>query len=152
MSVPSTVALYFFLLDKSDFDRLRAFDDVIVRQDVSLLVDDEAGALALFGHRLVEEVVSNLHRRDVHHRRQRALVDRDVLLLFGVERRCRFGLGQLEGSQRTVHRRRRYAGRPCCCAVHQTGDRPDGKEVSGQQIETTEDQQNKQHRTQLHGR
>ena len=70
------------LVGERDLNGLRAFDHMVVRQDVSLLVDDEARTLALLRDWLVEEVVGNLHRGDVHHRWQSALVDRNILLLF----------------------------------------------------------------------
>ncbi len=79
--------LVLLLIGERDLDQLRAFDDVIVRKDVALLVDDEARTLALFRHRLIEEVVCDLHRRDIHDRRYSALVDGNVLFLFRIERR-----------------------------------------------------------------
>ena len=52
---------------------------------MAVIVDDEAGALALLGHRTEEEVVGDGARGDVHHRRDDAVVDLDIVLLFRIE-------------------------------------------------------------------
>ena len=58
---------------------------VIVGEDMSRFVDDEARTLALFGHRSIKEVVCHHFGSDIDDRWDHAMVDIDVVLLFGIE-------------------------------------------------------------------
>ena len=73
------------LVRQRDLDTLAALDHMIVRQDQTLLIQDEAGALPLLRHRPIEEVELNRCRGDVDDARQGLLVDGNILLLFGVK-------------------------------------------------------------------
>jgi len=69
------------LIVRLDFDVSGVGDDVVVGEDVSLLVEDEAGALAFSGHETVEEVEGGGGGGDVDHRWDHAFVDGDVVQL-----------------------------------------------------------------------
>ena len=57
-SVPTTLRLHVVAVREADLDRLRALDDVVVRDDVAGLVDDEARAEGLLLLLLRRERVS----------------------------------------------------------------------------------------------
>ena len=90
------------LIGERDFNLLAAGDDVIIGEDVSLLVEDEAGALVLLGDDLEEEVDGLRRRGDVDDRRQRLFVDGDVVHLLGVVLGRGVGFGQCEARSERV--------------------------------------------------
>jgi len=92
------------LVGEGDLDLLAAFDDVGVGEDVTLLVEEEAGTLTLLRDGTVEEVVGDGGRGDVDDGGKGLLVDGDVLLLFGVVGGRGGGLRELEGSVGAVER------------------------------------------------
>src|SRR3981081_1908516 len=67
-----------------DLARLR--DHVVIRQYMSLFVDDETRSLSFLGHQSVEKIESDRLRCDVYHGTNILAIDTDVVLLFGVER------------------------------------------------------------------
>ena len=84
-----------FLVPESDFDGLGAVDNVVVGEDMSLIINDKARALALLGDGAEEEVAADDGGAgDVDDGWEGALVDGDVLLLFGVK--CGGGLSLSE--------------------------------------------------------
>src|SRR3954468_21629896 len=85
----------FFASAECDFHLLRTLDNVIVRQDVPLLIDDEARALPLLRNFAVEEIELDRPRGDVHHRWQHLSVDGNVVLFFRVKGRSAHRLDRL---------------------------------------------------------
>ena len=84
------------LVPERDFDGLGVVDDVVVGEDVALVIDDEAGTLALLRDRAQEEIAADdFGAGDVDDRGQGFFVDGDVLELFGVV--CGGGVGFGEG-------------------------------------------------------
>ena len=63
-------------------------NDVVVREDVSLFVDDEPSALPFLRNEPVKEIKRNRAGCDVHDRREVLLVHADVVLLFGIQYIC----------------------------------------------------------------
>ena len=70
------------LVADGDFHALGVVNNVIVGKDVAFAVQDEAGALALLGDGLVEEVIADGGGGDVDDGGKGLAVDGDVLLLF----------------------------------------------------------------------
>ncbi len=99
-SLATTVAVYLCLSCEGDFDALGVGDDVVVGEDVALLVEDEAGALALLRDGAVEEVEGDGGGGDVDDGGQAFFVDGDVLLLFVVVGGGGFGFFFGEGEVR----------------------------------------------------
>ena len=58
---------------------------VIVGEDMSFFIDDEARPLAFLGHRSIKEVVGRGFGGDIDHRRDHAMINIDVVLLFGIK-------------------------------------------------------------------
>src|ERR1017187_788980 len=83
----------FLAIVERDPDLACIGDDVIVGEDVSFFVDDEARALAFLRQQAVEEVEGHDARGDVDDGSNVLAVDLDVVLLFGVERFAAGGLG-----------------------------------------------------------
>ena len=99
-SAPMTVALNLLLVRESYFDGLGVVDDVVVGEDVALVVDDEAGALALLGDGLEEEVAADYFGAgDVYYAGEGLFVDGYVLEFFGVVFGGGVGFGQGEVAQ-----------------------------------------------------
>ena len=96
------LSLVLVLVVERDFDPLCVVDDVVVGEDVALLIEDEAGALALLGNGAVEEVKRDGGRGDIDDGGQGLLIDGDVLLLFDVISGRGGGLGELEVAERTA--------------------------------------------------
>jgi hypothetical protein len=92
------------LIAEGDFDLLRVFDDVIVREDVAVLVDQEAGTGAFDGHGIVEEVVLNGARDDVRDGRRSIAVDANVFVFGGVEASLRAHGWKMHGVHRCWRR------------------------------------------------
>ena len=85
------------LVGEHHFDAaIGAVDDVKVGENVAGLVEDESRALALLRNVPIKEVEDQRGRSDVDHRGQHSLVDRDIVLLFGVVGRRRVSLGKLK--------------------------------------------------------
>ena len=76
--------LVLLLVVRGDFNLPRSFDHVEVGEDMAFSVDDKSRTLPLLRHCAIEKVIRHGGRGDVYHRGQSLLVDRDVLLLFGV--------------------------------------------------------------------
>ena len=85
---------------QDDLELTGSIDDMVVGEDVSLFVDEEAGAGTLRGLGSEEEIIGDDGGGDVDHRGRDALVDVHVVLLIGVERRSGLGLGELHGVAR----------------------------------------------------
>jgi len=60
------------------------------------LIENEAGALALLRHRAVEEIEHKRGRCDVDYRGKHALVDGDIVLLFGIVLGSGLGFGKIQ--------------------------------------------------------
>ena len=85
--------MIFLAVVKRNFDLARIGDDVIVGENMSFFVDDEAGALAFLRNQSVEEVEGHDARGDVDYRCNVLAVDADVVLLFGVQGFAAGGFG-----------------------------------------------------------
>ena len=91
----NNLRVVFALIRQGDFEVLGATDDVEVRDDVALIVDDCArSGTGFHRHRAQEKVVANRGGRDVHDTRAVALVNVDIVPLFftqsaGSRRHCR---------------------------------------------------------------
>src|ERR1700723_4020991 len=79
-------SLIFLAIVQRDFDLARVGNDMIVGENLSFFVDDEAGTLALLGHEAIEEIKGHDARGDVDDGCDVLAIDTDIILLFGVER------------------------------------------------------------------
>ncbi len=70
------------LVAGSNLDVLRVLDHMIVSDDAAVFGEHEPGSLAFLRHHPIEKVESQGGRSDVHHRRQRPLVDRNAIRFF----------------------------------------------------------------------
>src|SRR6185312_3013673 len=100
---------------------LISFDYVVIRQDQSVFIEDEARALPLLRNRPIEEIERYGRGGDVHDAGQRLLVHGDVLLLFLVERWRGRGHGQVQAVRATYLLY--YAGRRGRGVVQRTEQR-----------------------------
>ena len=75
------------LVPEGDVDGLGVVDYVVVGEDMSLIINEKAGSLTPLGDGLEEEIAEDYGGHG-------ALVDADVLLLFGVEGGCGVGFGK----------------------------------------------------------
>jgi hypothetical protein len=73
---------------ESDFDLSRILNHVVIGENVTVFVDDEAGSLAFLRNGAIEEVECYGARCDVHHGLDVLAIDIDVVLLFDI---CRSG-------------------------------------------------------------
>jgi hypothetical protein len=67
------------LVGECDFQRASPFYNVVIREDMSLLIDDGARTGALFGHSVEEEIEIHRGGGDVDDRRANSLVDFDAV-------------------------------------------------------------------------
>src|SRR5215472_5647622 len=126
------------LVAQRDLDAaVGARDDVEVGEDMAGLVEDESRTLALLRHRSIEDVEAHCSRGNIHNRRQHVPVDRNVVLFLGIKSRSRLRLGQFEGRVRTATTDE--------CRRMQTG-----REMRGDEPESTYQQKHKKKLAQLH--
>jgi hypothetical protein len=96
-STPMRLALKFLLVPEGDFDGLGVVDYVVVGEDMSLIINDKAGALALLGDGAEEEIAADYFGAgDVDYGGEGLFVDGDVLELFGVVGGGGVGFGEGE--------------------------------------------------------
>ena len=100
-SVPVLVAEHY--LDTA----VRILNDMEVGEHMAAFVENEPRALALLRHRALKKVENQCFRGDVDYRRQHALVDGDVVLLFSVVGGRGFSFGELERRIAAVGTRQR---------------------------------------------
>ena len=91
------VCFEFLLVPEGDFYGLGVLNYVVVGEDMSLVIDNEAGSLALLGDGAEEEVAADdFGAGDVDYGGEGFFVDGDVLKLFGVVGGGCIGLGEGE--------------------------------------------------------
>ena len=146
--------LVLVFVGERDLNLLRVVDDVIVGENVSLFVENEAGTLALLGYGAIEEVERHCGREDVDDRGQCLFVHGDVLLLLSVVGGSGVGFGQLEASHRTLNRCSVCIGSGCgnrgSRTMHPRRKRTRRSDVSGHVIEGGKNKDNKKNGTQFH--
>src|SRR5580704_5573667 len=70
---------------KRDLDSLRALHHMIVRQNVSVGINQEARPRSFDRHGIVEKIALNGARNDISDRRRRLTIDAYIFCLAGIE-------------------------------------------------------------------